>query len=278
MRSHGRQASDPAVLRRSWRPQTSAVIAGRPADGRRAAERTDRARRRTSGPACWRHGSGSTPETTPRRDGRPWKRRSASLEGGEAVAFGSGMAALRRSLDLLPVGARVVAPTDCYAGVSALLGGRRGARTLARRPGGHHRYRYRRRCWLTAPTWSGWSPPPTHCSTSPICRLCVLQAATVAPWSRWTTRSPPRCCSNRWLSARTSSCTASPSFWAATPTCSLESPLPTALICTAGCVAVGRSAVPSRVRWRPFSPCAACAPWLYAWSTDSAAPPSWPAA
>jgi cystathionine gamma-synthase len=43
------------------------------------------------------------------------------LEGGEAVAFGSGMAAAAAVFDLLPAGARVVAPTDCYAGVHALL-------------------------------------------------------------------------------------------------------------------------------------------------------------
>ena len=34
---------------------------------------------------------------------------------------GSGMGAVAAVLDLLPVGARVVAPTDCYAGVHALL-------------------------------------------------------------------------------------------------------------------------------------------------------------
>lgn len=43
------------------------------------------------------------------------------LEGGEAVAFGSGMAAAAAVFDLLPAGARVVAPTDCYLGVHALL-------------------------------------------------------------------------------------------------------------------------------------------------------------
>jgi len=43
------------------------------------------------------------------------------LEGGEAVAFASGMAAVAAVLDLVPAGARVVAPTDCYAGVGELL-------------------------------------------------------------------------------------------------------------------------------------------------------------
>ena len=43
------------------------------------------------------------------------------LEGGEAVAFASGMAAATAVLDLLPAGARVMAPTDCYSGVRAAL-------------------------------------------------------------------------------------------------------------------------------------------------------------
>lgn len=43
------------------------------------------------------------------------------LEGGSAVAFSSGMAAAASVFDLLPAGSRVVAPTDCYSGVKALL-------------------------------------------------------------------------------------------------------------------------------------------------------------
>ncbi|HEX5189242.1 MAG TPA: PLP-dependent aspartate aminotransferase family protein [Streptosporangiaceae bacterium] len=43
------------------------------------------------------------------------------LEGGEAVAFSSGMAAAAAVLGQVPARARLVAPTDCYAGVQALL-------------------------------------------------------------------------------------------------------------------------------------------------------------
>lgn len=43
------------------------------------------------------------------------------LEGGEAVAFGSGMGAAAAVLDLVPAGARVVAPADCYTGIHGLL-------------------------------------------------------------------------------------------------------------------------------------------------------------
>src|SRR5215471_16527343 len=43
------------------------------------------------------------------------------VEGGHAVAFSSGMAAIAAVLDLLPAGARIVAPKDCYFGVGELL-------------------------------------------------------------------------------------------------------------------------------------------------------------
>src|SRR3954470_6281477 len=43
------------------------------------------------------------------------------LEGGPPVCFSSGMAAIAAVLELLPVGARVVAPRDSYAGLRALL-------------------------------------------------------------------------------------------------------------------------------------------------------------
>ncbi|HEY5882748.1 MAG TPA: PLP-dependent transferase [Nakamurella sp.] len=44
-----------------------------------------------------------------------------ALEGGTAVAFGSGMAAAAAILESMPTGASVVVPADCYAGVRALL-------------------------------------------------------------------------------------------------------------------------------------------------------------
>ena len=43
------------------------------------------------------------------------------LEGGDAVAFASGMAAAAAILESLPTGASVVVPADCYAGVRTLL-------------------------------------------------------------------------------------------------------------------------------------------------------------
>ena len=42
------------------------------------------------------------------------------LEGGEAIAFASGMAAIAAVFDQLPVGSTVVLPDDCYQGVSGL--------------------------------------------------------------------------------------------------------------------------------------------------------------
>jgi cystathionine gamma-synthase len=56
------------------------------------------------------------------------------LEGGEAVAFASGMAAVAAVFDTLATGAHVVLPDDCYHGVSELArdGAERGAWTVQR--------------------------------------------------------------------------------------------------------------------------------------------------
>jgi cystathionine gamma-synthase len=49
------------------------------------------------------------------------ERAVGALEGGTAVAFGSGMAAAAAILETLPTGASVVVPADSYAGVRVLL-------------------------------------------------------------------------------------------------------------------------------------------------------------
>ena len=66
-------------------------------------------------------------------DGRAYSRADAApgwealetavgqVEGGHAVAFSSGMAAVAAVLDLVPAGSRIVAPEDCYFGVGGLL-------------------------------------------------------------------------------------------------------------------------------------------------------------
>ena len=62
-----------------------------------------------------------------RTDGTPtwWALEEAvgELEGGEAVLFSSGMAAVAAVLETLPIGARLVHPTVSYLGVRRLLGG-----------------------------------------------------------------------------------------------------------------------------------------------------------
>jgi cystathionine gamma-synthase len=60
-----------------------------------------------------------------RSDGTPgWEALEellGDLEGGRAVCFSSGMAAIAAVLELLPAGARVVVPRDSYSGLRALL-------------------------------------------------------------------------------------------------------------------------------------------------------------
>jgi cystathionine gamma-synthase len=59
------------------------------------------------------------------RDGnRTWSALEAALgvlEGGSALAFASGMAAIAAVLDTVPVGAKIVAPRDGYSGTRVLL-------------------------------------------------------------------------------------------------------------------------------------------------------------
>ena len=60
-----------------------------------------------------------------RTDATPtWEALEAAVgqvEGGHAVAFSSGMAAIAAVLDLVPAGGRIIAPADCYFGVGELL-------------------------------------------------------------------------------------------------------------------------------------------------------------
>jgi cystathionine gamma-synthase len=117
MRSHGRQLSEPPASPRSWRPQTVLVAAGRPADepGQPLNVPIVVASNFRAGDAGETGGRQYS-----RSDGTPgWQALEevlGELEGGQAVAFASGMAAVAAVLDLVPAGARVVAPTDCYAG------------------------------------------------------------------------------------------------------------------------------------------------------------------
>jgi cystathionine gamma-synthase len=108
------------------RPETAVICAGRP-------------RRLASGPlntpvvlASNFHASPTAAPGMPeairsyaRTDATPtWEALETAMgqvEGGHAVAFSSGMAAVAAVLDLLPAGARIVAPEDSYFGVGELL-------------------------------------------------------------------------------------------------------------------------------------------------------------
>ncbi|HET9080811.1 MAG TPA: PLP-dependent aspartate aminotransferase family protein [Trebonia sp.] len=70
-------------------------------------------------------GTGEDSRTYSRTDATPgWEALETAVgqvEGGHAVAFSSGMAAIAAVLDLVPAGGRIVAPADCYFGVGELL-------------------------------------------------------------------------------------------------------------------------------------------------------------
>ena len=65
-----------------------------------------------------------TPRAYARDDGTAtWEALEAvvgGLEGGQSVAFASGMAAIAAIFDQLPAGARIILPDDCYQGVAGL--------------------------------------------------------------------------------------------------------------------------------------------------------------
>jgi cystathionine gamma-synthase len=117
---------DQSATAAGLRPETALICAGRPAHA-------------ANGPlnvpvvlaSNFQAGTTAAPGTE--EGGRAYARTDATptwealenavgqVEGGHAVAFSSGMAAVAAVLDLLPAGARVVAPTDCYFGVGELL-------------------------------------------------------------------------------------------------------------------------------------------------------------
>jgi cystathionine gamma-synthase len=70
-------------------------------------------------------GTGQDGRAYSRTDATPgWEALEAAVgqvEGGHAVAFSSGMAAIAAVLDLVSAGGRIVAPADCYFGVGELL-------------------------------------------------------------------------------------------------------------------------------------------------------------
>jgi cystathionine gamma-synthase len=104
-------------VNRSRRPETVAVTAGRPTG---AGDPLNVPLE----PASNFRADGDVSEYA--RDGgtatwRAFEAALGALEGGRAVAFASGMAAVSAVLDLVPVGGRVLVPRDCYGGTRELL-------------------------------------------------------------------------------------------------------------------------------------------------------------
>jgi cystathionine gamma-synthase len=100
----------------TWRAATVAVTAGRPSHS---------AGNPVNEPLSLSSTFHAGGEFTYARDGSPstaaFERAIGALDGGTAVAFASGMAAVAAVLDTLPVGARIVAPRSMYWGSVDLL-------------------------------------------------------------------------------------------------------------------------------------------------------------
>lgn len=97
------------------------------------------------------------------------------LEGGEAVAFASGMAAVAAVFDQLPPGAAVVLPDDCYQGVAGLAaaGQAKGRWSVEALPGDDTA------AWVAACAHADlvWLESPSN----PLLTVADLQAICAAP-------------------------------------------------------------------------------------------------
>src|SRR5687768_1093694 len=104
------------VQRSNVRPETWAVVAGRGAADAGAALNVP--------PVLASNFQLGSARAYSRDDATPtWEALEellGGLEGGEAVAFASGMAAAAAIFDLLPVGATIALGDDCYQGVAGL--------------------------------------------------------------------------------------------------------------------------------------------------------------
>jgi cystathionine gamma-synthase len=116
-------AEDKPVAPAALRPESMVISAGRPSGGPLNVP-VVLASNFHSGPASapgMEQGSRSYARTDATSTWEALEAAVGQVEGGHAVAFSSGMAAIAAVLDLVPAGGRIVAPRDCYFGVGELL-------------------------------------------------------------------------------------------------------------------------------------------------------------
>ena len=196
---------------------------------------------------------------------------AGELEGGEAVAFGSGMAAVAAVLDLVPAGALVVAPTDCYMGVPVLLAdGQEQGRWRAEfvdvtdTAGAAAAARHADLVWLESPT----NPLLDVADLRALCSAAHAGGALVAVDNAFATpllQQPLRLGADIAMHSATK-------FFGGFSDLLMGIAVGTARSSASGCAAAGSSPAPSPARWRPSSCCVACALCGCGWSRASAAP------
>lgn len=97
------------------------------------------------------------------------------LEGGRAVAFASGMAAIAAVFDLLPAAATVVLPDDCYQGVAGLAeAGQRAHRWTIERLAGDDTARWIAACATADLVW-------IESPSNPLLTVSDVEAICAAP-------------------------------------------------------------------------------------------------
>jgi len=116
---------DRPPARAGLHPETAVICAGRPGHGGNGPLNVPVVLASNFHAAVAAQGMEQGARAYARTDATPtWEALETAVgrvEGGHAVAFSSGMAAVAAVLDLLPVGSKVVVPEDCYFGVGELL-------------------------------------------------------------------------------------------------------------------------------------------------------------
>ena len=111
-------------MRRTWRPETLAVVAGRPEEPGAPLNTPPTFVSVFRDGGTYGYGRWGNPTWT------AFEEALGTLEGGRALAFSSGQAAIAAVLETLPVAATVVLPDSAYLGTRGLLADLASARRL----------------------------------------------------------------------------------------------------------------------------------------------------
>ena len=182
------------------------------------------------------------------------------LEGGRAIAFASGMAAIAAVFDQMPTGARLVIPDECYQGVAGLAeAGQRAGRWSVERVSGDDTARWIAACasgdlvWLESPS----NPSLTVSDVSAICAAERKAGAILAVDNTFATPLNQRPLDY----GATVSIQSATKFIGDIPTCLPVLPARVTNCCTERCVSAANSQGPRPAHSKASWPCGGRGRW-----------------